>query len=147
MERILSNAKNKEDLINIIVKFIKSNKGLQLINLSFVATVGDKIYGFQNGQEKVNKCNHQEADARIILLASQETNGVVAVAKDPDVLLWFYLCGNMLINISNTVYSSNVMPKIMRIYVKSVTIWVNMSKMFMQEKVQTQLNTCSVPAK
>ena len=107
MERILSNAKNKEDLINIIVKFIKSNKGLQLINLSFVATVGDKIYGFQNGQEKVNKCNHQEADARIILLVSQETNGVVAVAKDPDVLLWFYLCGNMLINISNTVYSSN----------------------------------------
>ena len=70
----LRNAKNKEELINIIVKFIKSNKGRQLINSPFVVTVGSKIYRFQEGQEKVNECNHEEADTRIIL-------------KDTDVLV------------------------------------------------------------
>ena len=51
MERILKNAKNKKELINLIVKFIKSNKGQQLINSLFTVTTGDKIYGFQEGQE------------------------------------------------------------------------------------------------
>ena len=49
-----------------MVKFIKSNKGLQLINSPFIVTVWDKIYGFQDGQNKVNECNHEEADIRII---------------------------------------------------------------------------------
>ena len=65
----LGNAKNKEELMNIIVKFIKSNKGQQLINSPFIVTVGHKIYEFQEGQDKVNNCNHGEVDTRIILLA------------------------------------------------------------------------------
>ena len=106
------------------MKFIKSNKGRQLINSPFIVTARDKIYRFQDGQEKVNECNHEEADTRIILLASQETNDVAVVAKDTDVLslLW-----HMFITISNTIGSSNMMPKKMLTYVKSVTTWVKMS--------------------
>ena len=52
-KKFLRNAENKEELINIIVKFVKSNKGWQLINSPFIATAGDKIYGFQEGQGKV----------------------------------------------------------------------------------------------
>ena len=63
----LRNAKNKEELINIIMKLIKPNKGRQLINSPFTVTVGDKFYEFQEDQDKVNKCNHEEADTRIIL--------------------------------------------------------------------------------
>ena len=61
----LRNSKNKEELINITVKFIKSNKGWQLINSPFIVTAGNKIYRFQEGQEKVNEYNHEEADTRI----------------------------------------------------------------------------------
>ena len=64
----LRNAKNKEEFINIIMKFIKSNKDRQLINSPFIVTAGEKFYEFQEGQDKVNKCNHEEADTRIILL-------------------------------------------------------------------------------
>ena len=67
-DEFLRNAKNKEEFINIIAKFLKSNKGRQLINSSFIIIVGDKIYEFQEGQDKVNKCNHEEADTRIIIL-------------------------------------------------------------------------------
>ena len=49
----LINAKNKEELTNIIVKFTKSNKGRQLTNSPFIVTAGDKIYRFQEGQDKV----------------------------------------------------------------------------------------------
>ena len=37
------------------------------------------------------------------------------VAASDSVLISFYLCGNMLSTISNTVGSSNMMPKIMLI--------------------------------
>ena len=47
----LRNAENKKELINLIVKFIKSNKSQQLINSLFTVTTGDKIYRFQEGQE------------------------------------------------------------------------------------------------
>ena len=67
-DEFLRNAKNKEEFINIIAKFLKSNKGRQLINSPFIITVGDKIYEFQEGQDKVNKCNHEDTDTRIILL-------------------------------------------------------------------------------
>ena len=54
------------------MKFIKSNKGQKLINSPFIVPAGDKIYRFQESQEKVNECNHEEADTRIILLASRD---------------------------------------------------------------------------
>ena len=97
------------------MKFIKPNKCWQLVNSPFIVTAGDKIYRFQEGQDKVNECNHKEADTRIVLLAYQKTSDVVAVAKDTDVMIWFYLCGNMFITTSNTVGSSNMMPKNMPI--------------------------------
>ena len=91
--KFLRNAKNKKELININVKFIKSDKLRQLINSPFIVTAGNKIYRFEEGQEKINEFNHEEADTRTILLASQGTNDVVVVAKDTDVLallVWAY---------------------------------------------------------
>ena len=50
--KFLRNAKNKEELINTIVKFIKSSKGWQLIYSRFIFTVGDKIYRFERFKTK-----------------------------------------------------------------------------------------------
>ena len=51
-KKFLRNAKNKGELINIIVKFIKSKKGRQLIYSHFIFTVGDKIYRFKKFKTK-----------------------------------------------------------------------------------------------
>ena len=103
------NAKKKEELINIIVNFIKSNKGWQLTNSPVIVTAGDKIYIFQGGHDKVKECNHEKTDI-FVLLASQEIKDVVVMAKDTDVLV--YLFGHKLIRISNTIGSSKNIPKI-----------------------------------
>ena len=72
---------------NLYIQFIKSNKSRQLINLSFLVTVGDRIYRFQEGQDKTDECNHEEADTTIILLAHQVSNDVAVIAKDTDDLV------------------------------------------------------------
>ena len=59
----------------------------QQINLSFIVTAGDKIYRFQEDQDKVNECNHEEVDTTIVLLALQETNDVAVVSKYTNVLV------------------------------------------------------------
>ena len=59
----------------------------QLINSPFIAITVGKIYRFQDDQDQLNECNHEEIDTRIVLLASQETNDVVVVSKDTDVLV------------------------------------------------------------
>ena len=61
------------------------------------------------------------------------------------VLVWFYLCGNMLITISNAVGSSNMMPKNILIYVKSVSIWVKMCFFSIREGT-IFYSTLSLPA-
>ena len=90
MERITCKL---EELTNIIVNFIKFNKGRQLNNSPFIVTAGDKIQRFQECQDKVNECNHEDPDTRIILLAYQEISDVVVFAKDTDplgLLMWAY---------------------------------------------------------
>ena len=57
---------------NLYIQFIKSNKSRQLINLSFLVTVGDRIYSFQEGQDKTDECNHKEADTTIISPSSDQ---------------------------------------------------------------------------
>ena len=99
---------NWKNLQICIVNFIKSNKGRQLNNSPFIVTAGDKIQRFQECQDKVNECNH--------------------------VIPWVYLCGHMLVKISNTLGSSNMMPKNMLTFVKSVTTWVRDLKNFCQIK-------------
>ena len=76
------------------MKFIKSKKGRQLIDSPFVVTSGGKIDRFQEGQDKVNEFNHEEADARIILLAYQETNDLLVLAKNTNVLVLFNPLGD-----------------------------------------------------
>ena len=76
------------------MKFIKSKKGRQLIDSPFIVTSGDKIDRFQGGQDKVNEFNHEEADTRIILLAYQETNDLLVLAKNTNVLVLFNPLGD-----------------------------------------------------
>lgn len=45
-----------------------------------------QIYWFQDGKDKVNKYNYDEADFKNILLAYQETNNVEVVANNKYVL-------------------------------------------------------------
>ena len=68
--------------------------------------------------------NCEKADTRIILLTSQETNDVVVVAKDTDVLV--SLVRTYAYTVSNAICSSNMMPRNMLTYVNSVTTWVKM---------------------
>ena len=59
----------------------------QQIDLSFIVTAGDKIYRFQEDQDKVNECNHEKVDTTIVLLALQETSDVTVISKDTAVLV------------------------------------------------------------
>ena len=52
MERIFKKCETQRRTDKYYCK-VQSNKGLQLINSTFVVTVGDKIYEFQEGQDKV----------------------------------------------------------------------------------------------
>ena len=52
MEQIFRNDKNKKKVINIIVKFIKSNKCPQLINSPCIITAGDKSTDFKRVKTK-----------------------------------------------------------------------------------------------
>ena len=89
----LRNGDNKNQLIKIILRFILSEEGKKLLRFPFIITSGDDIFRIDNGQQTEKKCNHEEADTRLILLAHQERNDVVVVAKDTDVLVllvWAY---------------------------------------------------------
>ena len=64
-----------------------------MIKVPYIITAGNKIYRLQKDGDAEEKCNHEEADIRLVLIAFKEQTDVVIVAKDTDVLVllvWAY---------------------------------------------------------
>jgi hypothetical protein len=90
----LNSGKNKEELLRLILKYLETREGISLLQHPHVVTAEDKTYFIRDGQfSMLYKCNHEEADTRLVLHASMENNDVVVVSKDTDVLIllvWAY---------------------------------------------------------
>jgi len=92
-QEFLRNAENKEQLLELITKYVFSLKGRRLIDMPFIITVRNKIHRLNGSGNEEEECNHEEADTRLILLALKEETDIVIVAKDTDVLvllIWAY---------------------------------------------------------
>ena len=87
----LRNAENKEQLLELIKRYVFDEKGQRLIKTQFVITVCDKIHKLQQNSDQEEDCNHDEADTRLVLLALQQQTDVIIVAKDTDVLVLLVL--------------------------------------------------------
>ena len=90
----LQNQGNKEELIRLIAQHMISEEARGTIKQPFIVTEGNNTYRVgRNGCELIYRCNHEEADTRLVLHASLEAADVVIVSKDTDVLIvliWAY---------------------------------------------------------
>ena len=78
---------NKTDLIRLIARFLKEDE-CYTGAMPLVFTVCNEKFPVLNGSaQEMEKCNHEEADTRLILHAVKSTQDVVIVAKDTDVLV------------------------------------------------------------
>ena len=75
-------------------KYLHSGNGRKMIKVPYIITAVNKIYRLQKDGDAEEKCNHEEADTRlVVLIAFKEQTDVVIVAKDTDVLVllvWAY---------------------------------------------------------
>ena len=92
------NGENKIQLIQLIGRYL-STEGSTSTQCPVIFTVGDETFKTEFGTvEMLYKCNHEEADTRLIPRAIQCRNDVVIVSKETDVLLllvWAYSSYNI----------------------------------------------------
>ena len=83
-----SNTDNKNDLISLFVKYLKTTERRNRLKLSItVAGTSHKWSINREGCEYMFDCNHEEADTSTLLHASLAKENVVVDAKDTDVLV------------------------------------------------------------
>ena len=93
-KEFLHNSRNKEELINIIARYLQSENARK--NMPFPMIVNNKYKTMHISSTEVSEmfsCNHEEADYRIVLHALLCKENLVVVAKDTDVLvllIWAY---------------------------------------------------------
>ena len=76
---------NKTDLIRLIARFLKED-GCYTGAIPLVFTACNATFQVFNGSvHEMEKCNHEEANTRLILHAVESKQDVVIVAKDTDV--------------------------------------------------------------
>ena len=84
----LSNTDNKNDLISLFVKYLKTPEVRNRLKLPMIVTETSHTWSInREGCKYLFDCNHEEADTRIVLHASLAEENVVVVAKDTDVLV------------------------------------------------------------
>ena len=84
----LSNTDNKNDLISLFIKCLKTPEGRNRLILPITVTETSHTRSInREGCEYLFDCNHEEVDTRIVLHASFAEENVVVVAKDTDVLV------------------------------------------------------------
>ena len=82
----------------MIAKYLHSGNGRKMIKVPYIITAGNKLYKLQKDGDADEKCNHEEVDTRLVLIAFKEQTDVAIVAKDTDVLLllvWAYSFHNV----------------------------------------------------
>ena len=94
-EEFFHNGENKEDLIALACSFYKSEEGRELFRIPLVINSGEEVWKIsRNTIEMLPRCNHEEADTRLVLHAAMSKSPAVIVAKDTDVfiLLAYAIC-------------------------------------------------------
>ena len=83
------NGENKEDLISLACSYYKYEEGGKLFKVPLLINSGEKTWKITRSTiETFPRCNHEEADTRLILLhAAMSKSPAVIVAKDTDVFL------------------------------------------------------------
>ena len=132
----LSNGQNKTDLILLFAKFLKSDRGVRIMgNLPVIVTEEENTWHIDKGEiTNIFKCNHEEADTRVILHASLSSDNIIVVASDTDVLV---LMVNAFAKLQPTkgwqirvffLRNHSTHPKQIRnddLYPSSTTSWIN----------------------
>ena len=83
-----NNKDNKEDLITLAVSFFQSDEGRRLLNYPLVINSKEETWKITRKMiEPLERCNHEEADYRMIYHATKLRLKSNIVAKDTDVLI------------------------------------------------------------
>ena len=92
-KQFLYNGDNKQELVAIIAKYLTTDVSTNF-RCPVIVTANDNTYEINEyGVTTVFKCNHEEADYRLVFHAVRSDKDVVVVAKDTDVLIllvWAY---------------------------------------------------------
>ena len=93
-QEFLNSGQNKEELIQLIVKYMETGEGMSQLEHPYIVTAGDATFSVRDHSIcMLYTCNHEEADTRLVLHALLADSDVVVVAKDTDVLIlliWAY---------------------------------------------------------
>ena len=93
-QEFLNSGENKEELIQLLVKYLGTEEGMAQLEHPYIITAGDATFAVRNGTvSELFRCSHEEADTRLVLHALKSDTDVVVVAKDTDVLvlmIWAY---------------------------------------------------------
>ena len=85
---VCNDIENKKELIELAANFFQTSEGRKLISVPFIFTCGENTLALtKTTSNELFKCNHEEADTRLILHASLQNTNVVIVAKDTDVFV------------------------------------------------------------
>ena len=81
------NIENKEDLIAVMAKYIMFHESEET-TLPIIFTEKEETWmASEDGLTNIGRCNHEEADSRMIYHALRSNTNVVVVSKDTDVLI------------------------------------------------------------
>ena len=89
----LKHSGNKEGLTEVICKYFKDGPGRKSLKSSFTVTSKGKIYTISKSGVTEVKCDHEEADTMLVLMAYLLKKDAIIVSKDTDVLvllIWAY---------------------------------------------------------
>ena len=84
----LNNSENKTELIQFLVNYFKTDSVRIKLTIPLTVTEEENTWLItQMSIEKLESCNHHEADTRLVLHASQSKYPVIIRATDTDVLI------------------------------------------------------------
>ena len=81
------NIKNKQHLLSLFVTCLCANDFVQSSPFPILVNNDNKTFKISGSVTKIFKCNHEEADTRMIFHALQQKTNVAVCSKDRDVLI------------------------------------------------------------
>ena len=94
---VFNNIENKTELVELAANFFQTEEGRKSLSVPLIFTCGENTLELtKTTSNEIFKCNHEEADTRLILHASLQDTDVVVVAKDTDVFVLMVYAYNKL---------------------------------------------------
>ena len=100
-KEFLHRGDNKDELLASLVCCMKSKEGSMSLRYPYIVTCRDETFSLGTDVTLLHRCNHEEADTRLVLHAFLANSDVVIVASDTDVLIlmiWTYHSYNLKFN-------------------------------------------------